>query len=331
MIQYIPTAGVVLWRTSARFLSACLLLASVCANTYAEGSAQKVLASRFWVAALPPGRENLISIFTNTQKWTVSAGKVKYFKIYANFFYHYSDAQIRFILSTIKSLGFALAIEAPPLTESPDRASADCAKGVESYAKVNEIYDLLVRIKSLGGTVDALAMDEPIWYTMVHPKSKACTLTLVELSNEIKLQVGKWSGVFPNLKVGLIEPSPISPSLVAEFLKEIKNSHSVEINFFHVDPIWDQPYVEQIRALSRATKAWNLELGVILDVGSWSTDCVKWADDARARAASIADIRKLIEFDVIFQSWMTCPAKFEPEDSVDTLTSYILAVEKLYR
>lgn len=277
-----------------------------------------------------------MDLFKPDSPWTVSASRLKVFKLSTQIALHGTDQQLHTIINDLRRRRIALAVEMGLIVGS-DR----CGKGVEGYGNPNSVESTARHIKSLGGTIDYVAMDEPVWFGHIFGTGSGgrvgCRYPLPVLADQIAEKISTLRQYFPNIRVGDIEPvnankwgGPQSIDDIVTFENLLRQRTGLAPAFVHADMAWAitgwQPLLEDLATRLHAS---GMRVGVICDGDANVGGDEAWVRQALQRCqATIAD-PKVRPDDLIVQTWEPLPTKMLPETDPGALTYEAVQILKM--
>ncbi len=269
------------------------------------------------------GPDDYPELFNNPGQWDQAARHVDVFKIYPDWAERAEDASLRSMLQWLTDRHISLGLEYGGL-----RASATCGTGIEGYDGGN-LKNVLLRMKRLGGRVDYIALDEPLWYGHIYRGPRSCNASIPDLAQELAVQVKMAETIFPDIRIGDIEPFPQQGT--TDWIDDINSwpasyraATGRKLDFLHVDVMWGQNWLEPTRALHSALKLKQIPFGVIYNGSSTDRSNKAWLDSVMAHYAEFEGAGERPE-NVVFQSWSNAPDKLLPDTASDAMTSLILS------
>lgn len=197
-----------------------------------------------WFSPLVPGnwpdgragQVDYLDLFNPAAPWASAASRVQVFKIVPIFTDTpgaLTDSQWRQVFADLDRRGIALAMDWGPLS------SMTCGRNVEGFTGSQSLAKAQ-KIKSLGGNLRYLAMDEPFYYANIYSGPDACRWTPKQIAVNAVQNLAQIRSVFPNVVVGDEEPTPALgvPDWVqryAAWLDAWKEAAGVPLAFFHFD------------------------------------------------------------------------------------------------
>jgi hypothetical protein len=178
-----------------------------------------------------------MGLFADDAEWTQAADRIDVFKLYGEWVDNTTPGQLRAAIDGIQARGMVLAVEAGPL--DPE----GCGEGVESFAGSDSGRRLAQRIKAAGGTLQAIALDEPYYYAHVYDGPNACNWPVDRVAQGVAAFVTAVREEFPWVVVGDIEPTPIPVSAdgLATWIDAYEATVGEPMAFMHLDSDWSRP------------------------------------------------------------------------------------------
>ena len=302
-----------------------------------------------WLAGIDPvsgaakhkGPADYMELFEPGAQWTSAASKIEVFKISTQITLRGSDAQLRAIIDGLKARHIKLAIEMGFI--SGPGGVGNCGYGVEGYILPQSPGNAARRIKALGGQIDYIAMDEPVWFghavDRVASGRQGCRFSLEEMTDQISHQVAVMRQYFPDMRVGDVEPISTSRYATAQdphFVEDViafahlfEKKTGSKLAFLHADVAWTWPWNAAMEGMARQARAQGIRFGVICDGDADTGNNNAWVAQAVQRCRSVVADPKTQPDDLIVQSWEPLPTKMLPENDPGSLTYEINAVSKL--
>jgi hypothetical protein len=222
----------------------------------------------------------------------------------------------------------ALGVEALMLS-----GDGQCGVGVEGYSAPRQMLAIANRIKTLGGTLSYVVMDGPLMGGHFYSGPRACHSSVEAIAKEVAEKVKQMRTVFPDLKVGDVEPVGVTEpagwvNSFIEWTQAYKVAVGEPLAFVHCDMQWRGPWQAQLRKLEARLRADGTRVGVIYNgFGADKTD-EEWTQHAEDHFDTLERDASLVPNDAIIQTWDRHPARFLPETQPGTLT-YL--VSRLFR
>ena len=313
--------------TRLPFLAGLLLgLAAVSGVCAAKPSA----APNIWVTAtaqpikIQPSRTGLRTDAADQWKpdaaWSTVAGHTQVAKLIAGNIENTQPADLKAVIDEVRRRHMALALEIGPLVRTPA-----CGPPTESYGRAGETEAILQRIRSAGGELDYVAMDEPFYYGHVDPGG--CRLPSAEIARQVAASIASMRRIFPNLKVGDIEVVEADRTRVAELVQwpdDYRAATGERLAFLHADVAWSDLAMRNLPSLAAGLRQRQVSFGIIYDGEADVGGDVAWTQSALDQIAEIETALDVHPDAAIFQTWTGYPTHVLPETTPGTLTNLAL-------
>ncbi len=312
-----------------------LVLGALCLGL--GGTPAAAGAATIWFAPRNPPvftAPDFMNLFQSGAAWTTAAAQVKIFKLYPEFVTTATDANMQTIITWLKQRNIALALEyglMNPNDAALCGSTPQCGQGGEGF-NATTLGPALARIQRLGGVVQYLAMDEPLWFGHVSTQPGAPQASLAAIAQDVAQQIVTLHSYFPSAQVGDIEPMLCygSPGGSTSWNQEIMQWAAAyqaavgkPLAFFHSDVDWQGSGCgQQLSALQALLQPSGIAFGIIYD-GNFSDSAVQWTTDAELNFAGIESNPKAVPAHAVLQSWHPQPVYALPETQSGTMTYLI--------
>jgi hypothetical protein len=277
-------------------------------------------------------------LFEPGAPWNHAAEGVKVFELYKKFVEQSDDEDLSRVLGDLSRRRIALAMQGTPLV-----VSKRCGRAVEGYGPPHDMKEAAARVKRLGGVIDYIALDEPLYYGHVfngRPKFNyetlaptPCHSSIAELARETAAKVAEVRQVFPGVKVGDIEPVGVFAystdqlrAELSEWLTAYQAATSSKFAFVDIDIAWLLPaWQAQFEIVVDVVRKAGIPLGVIFNGTRADASDPAWLASARAHIQLIESRLGGPPPRAIFQTWTDHPRRMLPETEPDTFTNFIKA------
>jgi hypothetical protein len=273
------------------------------------------------------GSADFFDLFDPSAAWSTAANHVQIFKIYDNIALARTptDDEYRTVIDGVRQRGMALAMELGPLPTEP--FNTECGQGVEGSSGKYAV-DTVQRIKSLGGTVDFVAFDEPLAFGHFYDGANACHWSVERVASEVAVFVEMLRAVEPNVVVGDIEPAWIAPEIgaaeVAAWLEAYQQAAGEPLGFFHLDVDWARDgWPNVAHDIESAVRAQGVPFGIIYNGGEGASSDEEWLQLAAERAYQFEQVAGGRPDHVNFQTWHFYPTRVLPESDLAAFTGLI--------
>jgi hypothetical protein len=288
-------------------------------------------ASQIWFGAVDPisqprnpAASHFLDLFQPGARWDRAAKKIHVLKVSTQFLQMAPEADVSAVIQGAKRRNLKLAMEGFLLT-----ASLRCGNGgVESYASPGAINQIIGRLTRLGGTLDYVAMDEPVHFGHYAEGPAFCHDPVEALAEQMAPNVKALKAAFPNIKFGDIEPlnryTTDRIKTMLRFAKAFRLASGEPVSFINVDIIWADEWRPQLAEWQKEAGAAGIGLGVVIDGDGQDKDDLTWASKAVQRYSAVMKSLPRPPDQIIFQSWMEHPSRLVPDDQPGTLSSIVV-------
>jgi len=283
-----------------------------------------------WFAPLPPlpvvpgrsftGSDDFMKLFEPDAPWQAAAGRVQVFKLYGEWVGYATQFQLETAIDNAQQRGFTLAMEFGPLD------AEDCGDGIEGFSGVSYAVNTAKRIKSAGGTLHFLAMDEPYFYGHFYDGPNACHWSAEKIAQEIDQFVKAMRAVFPDILIGDTEALSglAGANQYKEWIEAFREVNGYDLAFLHMDVDWSRPnWPNEIIAIEKQGEKLNVPVGIIYTGNSFDPTDEEWLSAAGERVKKLEIEKGASPDHVLFQSWHDKPDHTLPESQEFTFTNFI--------
>ena len=252
--------------------------------------------------------------------WPMVAAHTRVAKLIAGNIENTQLTDLKAVIDEVRRRRMALALEIGPLVRTPA-----CGPPTESYGRAGETEAILQRIRSAGGELDYVAMDEPFYYGHVDPGG--CRLPSVEIARQVATNVASMRRIFPNLKVGDIEVVEADRARVAELVQwadDYREASGDRLAFLHADVAWSDLAMRNLPPLAAGLRQRQVPFGIIYNGDADVGGDVGWMQSALDHVAEIETVLGVHPDAAIFQAWTITPTRVLPEGQPGTLMSVAL-------
>ena len=271
-----------------------------------------------------------MAMFEPKAPWPVSSSHMAYFKMPSQAIEGSTDEEMHTIIDGLRRRHIGLAIEMGLLLEGPN----GCGHGFEGMGAVHEPDNVIKRMKALGGTIDAVAMDEPVIFGRLKLKGErdstpGCQYPVATMVDQVAPKIEQLRAAFPDIRVGDIEAIGGGASgargmedILAFETQLHQRTHGFAPAFVHADMQWnDVGVIPQADRLSRRMHALGIRVGVICNGGGPTIkDSNAWVNNAVQRCSTLAVDPNFAPDDLLAQTWELLPTKMLPENAPGTMT-----------
>lgn len=225
----------------------------------------------YWFGPLPPlpvvegrpftGSDDFMQLFELDAPWKTAAEKIQVFKLYGEWVgNHPGDAQLQKVIGDLNRRGLAFAIETGPLDP------ADCGVGIEGFSTIDSALQNARAIKSAGGTLHIIALDEPYYYGHFYDGPNACHWTAEKIAGEVDEFIKAVRNIFPDVMVGDTEPlaGPAGAKEYQDWLDTFYKVNGYHLAFIHMDIDWSRPkWPDEVKAIQEHGSRIGVPVGII--------------------------------------------------------------------
>lgn len=303
-------------------IQAWVILALVVLGASSIGRAN---AAEIWLSgndpvAKPNSGTDFEALFSADSPWSQAASKVRVFKVSTQLLMSGSDALLSRMFADLKRRDIRLAVEALILSEGPNQ----CGHGFEGYSAPRTMQVMAERVRKLGGDLRFVAMDEPLWYGHHYDKKNACQSSYADLAHDVAQKVAMLRAVFPEMKIGDIEPLGSSADWTDEIIqwaRAYRLAVGEPLSFVDADINWSGPnWHKQLTILAKGLHRTGVALAVTYNGDGSDETGPRWTEHAEQRFNTV-ESDPLTKPDIaVLQTWMPQPAHFLPENDPGTLS-----------
>jgi hypothetical protein len=283
-----------------------------------------------WFAPLPPlaivegrkftGSDDFMNLFKPDALWQNAAEHIHVFKLYGEWVGYASESQLKQAVQDAQRRGFALAMEFGPLD------AEDCGQGIEGFSGVSYAVSAARRIKSAGGTLYLLAMDEPYFYAHFYDGPYACHWSAEKIAQKIDQFAQSMKVVFPDILIGDTEPlaGPAGAEEYKAWMQKFREVNGYDLAFLHMDIDWSRPgWADEVIAIEEYGDQVNVPVGIIYTGNAFDKTDDAWISAAGERVKKLEIEKNTVPDHILFQSWNDKPDRVLPETTDFTFTNFI--------
>lgn len=296
-----------------------------------------------WLIGIPPwARANVfhdpspsdyLDLFKPEAPWEKGARRLKVFQTTGALINREPDETLQRVFADLKRRHILLAIEGGMLTGVGPSGHFECGRGVEGFGAAGSTRILAQRIKKNGGELAYIAMDEPLWYGRHFRGTGACQWSPEYLARQILGELKAVREIFPDVKVGDVEPIAAPPPQPADWTDQIlgwtrtwRQVTGESFAFVRADIVWTGRWHRELPVLKRKLHAENLKYSLIYDgggTGRTETDLI-WTQEAAQRFHVVEADPQMAPDQAVIQTWVRWPSHMLPETEPGTLTNLLL-------
>lgn len=243
-------------------------------------------------------------LFTKEDQWPVSRSRVSVFKFYEHgMLAGLDDAFLRdTVIQKLRTWNMQMAVET---------GGGSRCQGLAGAA------DMVNRIRKLGGQVDYLVMDSPLWYPVANCPGYTSAKTIEDIVSYVSYMKGK----FPEIKIGMTDPIPLRADAAAfnadlATLSAALKAKGVSLDFLQADNPYNYGTYGKVKTVGDFVRNdLRMDFGVIYNSESGNKSNGAFYADTIAAYTAYAKTGGPVD-QAIIQSWYTYPNTSIPEDSV---------------
>jgi len=293
-------------------------------------------AADIWLAGVDPfvrhamdpsSPSDYMALFASGAPWAKASRHVKVFKTSTQWLEQAPDADLRQMIRNLKSRGIALAVEAlmipHPSLDSP-------GTGVEGFSdNPSGMQYAAQRVQALGGTLDYVAMHEPLWFGHHYAGPNGPQWPIERLVQELNSNVRIIRNIFPQAQIGDVEPIATDVAgwadQIAAFAQVFQAVTGTSLSFVHADVAWRNPtgFLGPLRDFTDKMRALGIKVGYIYNGDARDVSDQAWADRAAERFGAL-ELQAVDTPDhAVLQTWMPHPTHMLPDSRSDTMTGMV--------
>ena len=283
-----------------------------------------------WRSVMHWAPNDYYQLFQPDAPWQHAAADVAVFNFSRRFILETPEPQLRQAIDALKRLKLKVAMQATPLT-----ATTECGRGVESFGTPTDMHDLALKLSRLGAEVSYVTMDEPLWYGHEwngKPGIVACHLPIAEIARQTAEKMRQIRSVFPNVKIGDIEPMGVNHDQIAGWPRDLstwidayRTAMGEPLDFIMADVVWLGPdWQNVLRDFAAMAASRRMRLAIIYNGQATDPSDAAWVDEAEEHFKFVEGQMGLKPAIASIDTWMERPDRLMPETERDTLTNLVL-------
>jgi hypothetical protein len=256
------------------------------------------------------------------------AAKINEFGVSARLITDSPDDKLRQAFQYLKAHNIKLRIGILSLKGSNDPNGP--GHGVEGFAANPPGEALLVakRVKSLGGVVDFVDLDEPLWYGHYYSEKNAIHAPIADLARQAGATIRAVRTIFPSAKYGEAEPVQGIPDAVwrsdmQEWFSALQAAAGQPLSSFFIDIQWDLPMRQRISGVIDLLAKSKIGCGIIFNgYGAAGSDAT-WVRSGEEHIQVYNSLFARSPIVVSISSWNPNPTRILPSSSPTALTHLV--------
>ncbi len=321
----------------ARRLFVALLIGCPALAGFGRPATAQAPSPQIWMAATEPvwrdvhgwGTNDYLDLFQSGAPWQQALRRVQVFQFSKRFIEQTSPETLSRAIAFLNRNRIAIAMQG-----TPNMPTRGCGRGIESYGPPPDMARDAARIRSLGGQVTYIMMDEPLYFGHIYKGGGpriACHAAIETIAADAARKIAEARRVFPSVQVGETEPYGIPfvssaawASMMAQWFSAFQSATGRPLVFQHADIVWNRPdALPQFEAALPVIRRAGITLGVIYNGTPQDPTSAAWVADAKRHIALIEGRLGIRPQHVIFQSWTAMPRMMLPDTASDTLTGLV--------
>lgn len=314
------------WRKRAISCALLLLAAWLAPEPVSAGTPQ------IWFAGVDPvvrqdrkqDQNDYSKLFDADARWPVASSRLQVLEVSTQFITRARQDQLQQVIDSLKAQRVSLAVSGLVLT-----GTSRCGIGVEGYTGPGDMELTANRILKLGGRLDYVTMDEPLFYGHLFSGRKACNDSIESVAQQVAANIGVIRRLHPNVKIGDDEPLIVRDgvdwvAMLNDWFKAYRSASGEPLAFLHADVNWRSGrWQAELGKLASMTRASNVPFGVIYNGDPSAKSDSDWTTQAEERFHLVESRLGIQPDHAVIQTWMSRPSRMLPEDEPGTMT-YLL-------
>ncbi|TYL98020.1 hypothetical protein FXB40_05925 [Bradyrhizobium rifense] len=313
------------WRSTALMLFCALIVLAEWPARAAEPQA--------WISSNDPthgGAADFWEMFAPNAPWQSAKQHVAVFSIDQNLVTNGPPDKLRQFYAFLKENQIALAIGIGMLTWNEP-----CGKHVEGYVPPGGSDYVAKRIKSLGGELAYIGIDEAFWFGRYYSGANACHASVDTLAADVAANFRAYQAVFPNVRLGDVEPLGPPPGgdrpgsswakTTQAWIDALQAKSGARLAFIHEDITdWRRPLPEYLPAVADLAKANHIPFAPIFIAARGDVADGAWMASAEQNIDAVRGLHIGSSDHLVFATWHVHPTKNLPETSPEAFTHLIV-------
>src|SRR5579863_1197127 len=262
-----------------------------------------------------------MALFTGDGAW---AKNVDVLALSMQFVSNGREDQLKTIIGFARTHRLKVAMTGLMLAKHPN-----CGEGIEGYSGAHGVERSAQRFHQLGGVLDYLVMDEPLYYGSVYPRGNACQTPIPDLAAEIAERVRQVRAIYPSIVIGEDEVAGLADKFhwvptLGQWFEAYRGAVGAPLGFIHMDVGWLSPrWAGHVRAISALARKDGIKFGVDYTGNPSDPDDATWSSHARAHAWQVEHELGVHPDQSVVTSWMPHPNALLPPSDPSTLTGVL--------
>jgi hypothetical protein len=270
-------------------------------------------------AKFPNTPSDYMAMFQPDAPWHRAAAAVQVFELGPRFVTEAPDTTLAQVFADLKRRHIAVAIGASWLP-----GGDACGKGVEGFMHPGTAESVANRIHRLGGEVQYVVLDEPLYFGHRYDKQNACRWSIAEVARNLATGIAAFQRMFPQAKLCESEPVAIPDAgwieEIMQWTQAFKSATGSPLACLHADVQWSGPWRQELPALKNRLHAAGVQLGIIYNGDGKAQSGTEWTRQSEERFRMVENGTGLVPDQALLQSWTRQPDHMLPEDKQGTMT-----------
>ncbi len=268
-----------------------------------------------------PATSDYAALFAPNAPWPQVAGRTQ---VFSNFYplrvgYNPRDAELRQRIDALKARQIRIALDWYALV-----SEGGCGVDVNGFGDgADLLLPLLRRIRSLGGTVSYISINEPFSGGVLWDGPGACHWSVATVARKVAAEVKRVRAEFPGIQIGLIEGYNGPPWI--EYVKQWVTAYEAAVGtrlpFLHLDTDYTVTgWADGAGQIQEWVRARGTRFGVYYTTWPPPVTDAEWFAGASASVRAFEIDGAGPPDDAIFQVWTEKPSRVLPETGAKSLT-----------
>jgi hypothetical protein len=270
-------------------------------------------------AKFPGSPSDYLDMFQPDAAWRRAAARLQVFELGPRFVMEAPDSTLTQIFADLERRHIALAIGASWLP-----GGDACGRGVEGFTHPGTAESVANRIHRLGGNVQYVVLDEPLYFGHRYDKQNACRWSIPEVAHNIAAGIAAFERMFPQARICESEPvaTPDAGWIedIMQWTQAFKAATGQPLACLHADVQWSGPWQQQLPELRSRLHAAGIQLGIIYNGDGNAQSGIEWTRQSEQRFRTVENGARLVPDQALLQSWTRQPDHMLPEDKPGTMT-----------
>ncbi|MBB5341382.1 hypothetical protein [Tunturiibacter gelidoferens] len=284
-----------------------------------------------WISPNDPthgGAPDFWDMFQPGADWAQAEHHVRVVGIAQNLVTNGPADKLKVFYAFLKANHIKLAVGIGMLTWSDQ-----CGKHIEGYVPPGGSRYVADRIKSLGGELSYIDVDEALWFGRYFGGTGACHSAIGTLATDVAANFKAYQAVFPDVRIGDTEPLGPPPSgdptgqwvkNTQAWLDALQAATGQRLAFIHEDITdWSRPLPGYLPAVAKLAHSNHIPFAPIIIAASGKGPDETWMRSAEQNIDLLRKSGAWPPDHLMFSTWHVYPTHNLPESSPETFTHLI--------